>query len=261
MGARNYSLRCTLHRMRTVLGVSSATRKLSRNGLVVDDSSAQPLDRTGRGIVVSPSRLLAAVPRFLMVANTTGSARPQIPVGHPIRLVPKDTLYDVRMAASGRRTDNMPSPEKDRLAAEAMQCWADFQEGLSSDKRNIRATVSSFLGGHKALRRVDKVDPLIHRSVASELMNFSIASKGNVSASQATFFEMRSACSASFLADMTRISRGMNHRVCKEVRPCNWPATGFDTFETISLQLNDHTDLGVGGRQYGTSEDIETLQG
>jgi len=35
-----------------------------------------------------------------------------------------------------------------------------------------RSTVSSFLGGHKALRRVDKVgfsdssDPLIHRSVA-----------------------------------------------------------------------------------------------
>src|SRR5271157_788188 len=43
--------------------------KLSPNGLVVDDSPAQPLDRTGRGIVVSPSRLLAAVPRFLMVAN------------------------------------------------------------------------------------------------------------------------------------------------------------------------------------------------
>lgn len=26
------------------------------------------------------------------------------------------------------------------------------------------------------------------------------------------------------------------------------------------LQLNDHTDRGVGGRQYGASEDIETLQ-
>jgi hypothetical protein len=31
-------------------------------------------------------------------------------------------------------------------------------------------------------------------------------------------------------------------------------------FEIISLQLNDHTDRGVGGRQYGASEDIETLQ-
>ena len=39
---------------------------------------------------------------------------------------------------------------------------------------------------------------------------------------------------------------------------CRGPQTGF---ETISLQLNDHTDRGAGGRQYGTSEDIETLQG
>ena len=40
-------------------------------------------------------------------------------------------------------------------------------------------------------------------------------------------------------------------------RSGNYPETGF---ETISLQLNDHTDRGVGGRQYGASEDIETLQ-
>jgi hypothetical protein len=29
----------------------------------------------------------------------------------------------------------------------------------------------------------------------------------------------------------------------------------------LSLRLNDHTDRGMGGRQYGTSEDNETLQG
>ncbi len=29
----------------------------------------------------------------------------------------------------------------------------------------------------------------------------------------------------------------------------------------ISLQLNDHSDRGVGGRQCGTSKDIEALQG
>jgi len=40
--------------------------------------------------------------------------------------------------------------------------------------------------------------------------------------------------------------------------PGSYPETGF---ETISLQLNDHTDRGVGGRQYVTSEDVETLQG
>src|SRR6266853_2432476 len=43
---------------------------------------------------------------------------------------------------------------------------------------------------------------------------------------------------------------------CRQHR--SYPQTGF---ETISLQLNDHTDRGVGGRQYGSSEDIETLQG
>ena len=50
------------------------------------------------------------------------------------------------------------------------------------------------------------------------LMDLSISSKRNVSAFQATFFEMLSAWSASFLADMTRISREMNHRACKERR-------------------------------------------
>ena len=38
----------------------------------------------------------------------------------------------------------------------------------------------------------------------------------------------------------------------------SYPETGF---ETMSLQVNDDTDRGVGGRQYGTPEDIETLQG
>ena len=28
----------------------------------------------------------------------------------------------------------------------------------------------------------------------------------------------------------------------------------------MNLQLNDHTERGVGGRQYGISEDIKSLQ-
>ena len=136
----------------------------STNGLVADDSSAQPLNRTDRGIVNSPSRLLAAVPRFLMVANTTGSGRPQIPAGHPIRLVRKDTLR-CSNGASGRRADNMPSPEKDRLAAEAMQCWADFQEGLSSDKQKYPVQqFRAFWAVTKRLRRI--ADSSSHTSSA-----------------------------------------------------------------------------------------------
>ena len=48
------------------------------------------------------------------------------------------------------------------------------------------------------------------------LMDFSISSKWNVSASRATFFEMLNAWSASFFPDMTRISRGLNQRACKD---------------------------------------------
>jgi hypothetical protein len=41
-----------------------------------------------------------------------------------------------------------------------------------------------------------------------------------------------------------------------------WQArNGLPHFEAVSFQVNDHTDRGVGGRQYGTSEDIETPQG
>jgi hypothetical protein len=61
----------------------SANRKLSRNGLVADDSSAQS------------SRPLGCRPRSNASSwslTRTGSARPQIPGGRPIRLVGEDTL-------------------------------------------------------------------------------------------------------------------------------------------------------------------------
>jgi hypothetical protein len=38
----------------------------------------------------------------------------------------------------------------------------------------------------------------------------------------------------------------------------HYPETGF---ETISVQLNDHTARGSGGRQYGTSKGFETPKG
>jgi hypothetical protein len=34
----------------------------------------------------------------------------------------------------------MASLEKDRIAAEVMKCWGDFQEDLSSDKRKYSLT-------------------------------------------------------------------------------------------------------------------------
>src|SRR5437016_504458 len=91
---------------------------------VADDSS---LNRTDWEIIDSPSWLLAVVRRIRhrqCAASGSGRAYHQT--------VRKDTLR-CSNGASGRKTDNMPSPEKDRLAAEAIQCWVDFQEGLSSD--------------------------------------------------------------------------------------------------------------------------------
>jgi hypothetical protein len=61
----------------------------------------------------------------------------------------------------------MPSPEKDRLAAEAMKCWADFQDGLSSDKRKYPIQqFKAFWAATKLYAELTRSDPLIHRSVA-----------------------------------------------------------------------------------------------
>jgi hypothetical protein len=132
------------------------------------------LNRTGQVIVDWPSRLLAAVPRFLVVANTTGSARPYIPA-----CIPTDWRgrihYDVRMAPPGEE-EIMSSLEKDQLAAEATQCWADFQERLSSCKQKYPVQeFRAFWAVTKRYAELTRSDPLIHRSVASavnELLDF-----------------------------------------------------------------------------------------
>ena len=67
--------------------------------------------------------------------------------------------------ASGRK--NVPSLEMDRLATEAMQCWADFQEGLSSDKQKYPLQqFRAFWAVTKRYAELTRSDPLIHRSVA-----------------------------------------------------------------------------------------------
>src|SRR5260370_37819509 len=61
----------------------------------------------------------------------------------------------------------MPSPEKDRLAAEAIQCWVELQEGLSSDKRKYPVQqFRAFWEVTKRYAELTRSDPLIHRSVA-----------------------------------------------------------------------------------------------
>jgi hypothetical protein len=62
----------------------------------------------------------------------------------------------------------MPSSEKDRLAAEAVDCWEDFQERLSSDKRKYPIQqFQAFWSVTKRYVELTKSDSLIHKSVAA----------------------------------------------------------------------------------------------
>ena len=64
----------------------------------------------------------------------------------------------------------MPSREKDPLVAEVVQCWADFQHGLSSDRRKypIRQ-FQAFCEVTKRYAELTKSDSLIHKSVAGKV--------------------------------------------------------------------------------------------
>jgi hypothetical protein len=113
----------------------------------------------------------------------------------------------------GRRERSMPSPEKDQLAAEATECWVDFQQGLSSDKRKYPIQqFKAFWAVTKRYAELTRSDALIHRSVAEAVNGLTDFSKWSVSAFPTRFFGMQSAWSASCLADTTPISRGMNPR-------------------------------------------------
>jgi hypothetical protein len=75
--------------------------------------------------------------------------------------------YSVQTVVVGRRQRSMPSPEKDRLAAEAMECWVDFQDGLTSDKRKYPIQqFKAFWAVTKRYAELTRSDALIHRSVA-----------------------------------------------------------------------------------------------
>jgi hypothetical protein len=64
----------------------------------------------------------------------------------------------------------MSSPEKDRLAAEAMQCWSDFQERLSSGKQKYPVQeLRAFWAVTKRYAELTGSDPLIHRSVSGAI--------------------------------------------------------------------------------------------
>jgi hypothetical protein len=62
----------------------------------------------------------------------------------------------------------MPTSAKDRLAAEAMNRWEEFQEGLSSEKRRYPIQqFQAFWPASKRYAELTKSDSPIHKSVAA----------------------------------------------------------------------------------------------
>ncbi|HTG62460.1 MAG TPA: hypothetical protein VMG63_24005 [Terriglobia bacterium] len=110
----------------------------------------------------------------------------------------------------------MPSPEKDQLAAEAMECWVDFQQGLSSDKRKYPIQqFKAFWAVTKRYAELTKSNPLIHRRVAEAVNGLTDFLEVERKRVPDLVLRDADAWSASCLADTTRISRGMNPRDCK----------------------------------------------
>jgi hypothetical protein len=121
----------------------------------------------------------------------------------------------------------MSSSEKDRRAAEAIECRADFQERLSSEKRNYPVhQFRAFWAITKRCAELTRSDRLIHRCVAGAvngLFDFLRAERERVPGDVPRDAEpvewvlfLLSFFLLSFFLDTTRISRGMNQPDCKD---------------------------------------------
>jgi hypothetical protein len=75
--------------------------------------------------------------------------------------------YSDRLALE-RKTKKTPMSEKDKLAAEAIDRWGDFQEGLASVKRKYPISqFQAFWSATKRYAELTKADALIHKQVAA----------------------------------------------------------------------------------------------
>jgi hypothetical protein len=73
----------------------------------------------------------------------------------------------------------MTVAEKDRLAAEAVECWARFQVALSANRRKYPIPqFQAFWSAAKRYAESTKSDPLIHRSLASMVRGLVDSLKG-----------------------------------------------------------------------------------
>jgi hypothetical protein len=63
----------------------------------------------------------------------------------------------------------VPNSEKDRLATEAEDRWADFQDALSNKRRYPVEQFRAFWDAGKRYAELTKNDPLIHRTVVAAI--------------------------------------------------------------------------------------------
>jgi hypothetical protein len=80
----------------------------------------------------------------------------------------EEELHCCERTAFGKRAERMRTSEKDRLAAEAMDRWYEFREGLSSERRKYPLQqFQAFWLAAKRYAELTKPDSLIHKSVAA----------------------------------------------------------------------------------------------
>jgi hypothetical protein len=64
-------------------------------------------------------------------------------------------------------SDTTLAADKDRIAVQVTECWAEFQEGLSLQKRGYpMGKFKAFWNAAKRYAELTRSDPLIHRAVA-----------------------------------------------------------------------------------------------
>jgi hypothetical protein len=92
--------------------------------------------------------------------------RRQIP--KTFRAGEKKLLHCCDRMALERKTEEMPTSQKDQLAAEAIDRWGDFQESLSSVKRKYPIhQFQAFWSATKRYAELTNADALIHKRVAA----------------------------------------------------------------------------------------------
>ena len=111
----------------------------------------------------------------------------------------------------------MANSEKERLAAEVADRWADFQHALSNKRRYPVEQFRAFWDAGKRYAELTRNDPLIHRNVVvaiNGLREFlSVERSGFPVRLSRTLTGWRLCCSA----DTIPISRAMNRQGCKRV--------------------------------------------